>query len=74
MTRSSKILRSRLRERFLVTTKDGATFSGLLYSEDHRCLVLHDAEAIGTGENKTNLPIDGEIIILLADVAYLQRP
>jgi hypothetical protein len=74
LRRSSKVLRSRLRERFLVTTKDGASFSGLLYTEDHRAIVLHDSEAIGAGENKTNLPIDGEIIILLADVAYMQRP
>lgn len=70
----SRVLRSRLRERFLVTTKDGGGFSGVLYSHDDTALVLRDAEAIGAGENKTNLPLDGEIIVLLSDVAYLQRP
>lgn len=70
----SRVLRSRLREQFLVTTKDGATFSGLLYSLDDKALVLRDAAAVGAGENKTNLPLDGEIILLLSDVAYLQRP
>lgn len=70
----SRVLRSRLRERFLVTTKDGAAFAGVLYSHDDKALVLRDAEAVGAGENKTNLPLDGEIIVLLSDVAYLQRP
>lgn len=70
----SRVLNSRLRERFLVTTKDGATFSGVLFSHDKTAVVLRDAEAVGAGENKTNLPLDGEIIVLLSDVAYLQRP
>jgi small nuclear ribonucleoprotein (snRNP)-like protein len=70
----SRVLRSRLREQFLVTTKDGAAFSGILYTADEKALVLRNAEAIGAGENKTNLPLDGEIIVLLPDVAFLQRP
>lgn len=70
----NRILRGRLRERFLVTTKDGTAFSGILYASDDRALVLREAEAIGAGEKKTNLPLDGEIIILVPDVAYLQRP
>ena len=70
----SRVLSSRLRERFLVTTKDGATFAGVLFSHDSQALVLRNAEAVGEGENKTNLPLDGEIIVLLSDVAYLQRP
>lgn len=72
--RRSRVLNSRLRERFLVTTKDGAAFSGLLYSHDDRTLVLRNAEAIGANEDKTNVPLDGEIIVLLSDVAYMQRP
>ena len=70
----SRILRARLREQFLVTTKDGAAFSGLLYSLDGTALVIRNAEAIGAAEDKSNVPLDGEIIVLLADVAYLQRP
>lgn len=58
----------------MVTTKDGATFDGVLYSHDDTAVVLRDAAAVGAGENKTNLPLDGEIIVLLSDVAYLQRP
>lgn len=72
--RRDRILQSRLRERFVVTLKDGAAFSGVLYSSDEKCLVLRDAEAIGAGENRANLPLDGEVLVLLPDVAYLQRP
>ncbi|WP_163168098.1 hypothetical protein [Arthrobacter sp. Alg241-R88] len=70
----SRVLNSRLRDQFLVTTKDGAAFSGLLYSHDDKALVLRNAEAIGANEDKTNVPLDGEIIVLLSDVAYMQRP
>jgi small nuclear ribonucleoprotein (snRNP)-like protein len=70
----SRILRSRLRERFLVTTKDGAAFSGLLYSLDKKALVLREAEAVQAAEDKSNLPLDGEVIIFASDVAYMQRP
>lgn len=57
----------------MVTTKDGAAFAGILFSIDTKALVLRDSEAVGAGENKTNLPLDGEIIVLLPDVAYIQR-
>lgn len=58
----------------MVTTKAGETFDGVLYSADKTALVLRNAEAVGAGENKTNLPLDGELIVLLADVAFIQRP
>ena len=70
----SRVLSSRLRERFVVTTKSGDSFDGLLFSHDRTALVLRQAVALGAGENKTDLPLDGEIIVLLADVAFMQRP
>lgn len=70
----SRVLRSRLRERFMVTTKDGAAFAGVLYSLDDRALVLRDAEAVAAADDKSNVPLDGEVILLVADVAYMQRP
>lgn len=68
------MLTSRFRERVMVTTKAGDTFAGVLYSADKTALVLRSTEAVGAGENKTNLPLDGELIVLLADVAFIQRP
>lgn len=70
----SRVLSSRFRERVVVTTKSGESFDGILCSADDKALVLRQAEAVGAGENKTNLPLDGELILLLADVAWLQRP
>lgn len=73
MTRS-RVLTGRLRDRVLVTIKTGETFDGILYSHDDKALVLRQAAAVGAGENKTDLPLDGEILVLLPDVAWIQRP
>lgn len=70
----SRVLSSRFRERVVVTTKAGESFDGVLYSADNKALVLRQTAAVGAGENKTDLPLDGELIVLLADVAFIQRP
>lgn len=69
----SRVITSRLRERAIVTCKSGESFSGVLFSHDSKALVLREAEALGAGERRTNLPLDGELIVLLADVAYIQK-
>lgn len=70
----SRVISSRLRERVIVTTKTGDSFAGLLFSHDNKALVLRETEALGAGERRTNLALDGELIVLLADVAYMQKP
>lgn len=70
----SKIITSRLRERVVVTLKTGETFGGVLYSHDSKALVLRETTALGAGERQTDLALDGELIVLLPDVAYIQRP
>lgn len=70
----SRVLNARLREKVIVTCKTGETFSGVLFSHDDKAIVLRQAEALGAGENKANLLLDGELIVLLPDVAFLQRP
>ncbi len=70
----SRVLASRFRDRVIVTTKTGAAFAGVLYSCDGKALVLRDAAAVGEGERRTDLPLDGELIVLFADVAYIQKP
>ena len=71
--RRSRVLSTRFREQVVVTTKESGSFSGILYSADPTALVLRNAEAVEQGENRTNLPLDGELIVLLADVAFIQR-
>lgn len=68
------MLSSRFRERVLVTTKSGPTFDGVLYSCDDKAIVLRSSSAVGEGENRADLPLDGELIVLMADVAFIQRP
>jgi small nuclear ribonucleoprotein (snRNP)-like protein len=70
----SRVLSGRLRERVIVTCKTGDSFGGVLYSHDDKALVLRDTQALGAGERSTDLPLDGELIVLLPDVAYIQRP
>ncbi len=70
----SKVITSRFRERVLVTTKTGSTFDGILYSTDDKALVLRQAAAVGQGENRADLPLDGELIVFVADVDFIQRP
>lgn len=70
--KKTRILRNRLNRRALVTLKTSEAFSGVLYEVDAQALVLREAESIdGT---RTNIAVDGEIVILRADVAYVQLP
>ena len=68
------VLKSRLRSRVVVTTTADMAFAGVLFESDRTALVLRNAEAVGVGENRENVPVDGEVLILLADVAFIQRP
>ena len=72
--RRSRVITSRLRDRVVVTLKTGESFAGILFSHDDKALVLRETEALGAGERQTNLPLDGELLILLANVAYIQKP
>lgn len=64
----------RICSRVIVTLKTGESFSGVLFEADGGALVLRDCSAIGVGENRTDLMVDGELLLLLPDVAYIQRP
>lgn len=68
------ILRSKLRTRVLVTTKSGATFAGIFYQQDRHAIVLREAVAVGAADDRSDVPLDGEIILLVPDVDYIQRP
>lgn len=70
----SKVLRSRLRSQVFVTTHEGSTFSGVLWEADDKALVLRNAEAVNAGPDSSSLPLDGEVVLLMFDVAFIQRP
>lgn len=68
----STLLRDRRRRRIVLTLKTEAAFSGVLYATDREALVLREAEALAYGARKTNIAVEGELVVLRADVAYLQ--
>lgn len=72
--RTSRLLKARLRRRVIVTLHSGEAWGGVLFAADPQVWVLREATAIGAGENRTNLPVDGELIVLTGDVAYVQMP
>lgn len=70
-----RIIREHLRKRVIVTLKTGEAFGGVLFSADSEALLLRDSvvlEAAGTDRSKT--PIDGELLVLRPDIAYVQIP
>lgn len=68
------LLAERLRRQVLVTLKSGEGFSGVLYAADRECVVLREAVAVAYGPRSENVPVGGEVVLLRADVAYLQLP
>lgn len=70
----SVVLEERLRRRVIVTLRDGAAFGGVLFDADARAWVLRDAAAIGVGEHRSNLVVDGELVVLVDRIAYVQIP
>lgn len=69
--RADGLIREKLRHRFLVTLKTGDAFDGLLIDVDGRTVVLRDARQV-TGDG--SVPVDGELLLMREDIAYLQRP
>lgn len=70
---AGRLLEDRIRREAVVTLKGGAAFTGVLYEYDARVLILRNAESIGE-VNAANAPVDGELLVLWADVAYVQLP
>lgn len=71
----SGVVAQQARRRVVVTLKTGDAFAGVLYSADRDAFVLVEAVALASGPNGTdNVAVDGEVLILRADVAYMQLP
>lgn len=67
------VLKTRLHYRVIVTLKSGAAFQGVLWEQDRQALILRDAEAI-PGSNQQTVPVDGELLVFVADVDFIQKP
>lgn len=65
---------TRLRSRLLVTLKSGAVFDGVLFAADRRVWVLRQAQALGAGDSGATVPVDGEMLLFVADIDFAQKP
>lgn len=66
-----KLIRQHLRERFVVTLRDGETFEGLLVEADDRTFRFVNAFAL---DGKNRVAVDGELFIPRDESLYLQKP
>lgn len=71
--RSQRCIRGRYRSTVIVTLKSGTAFRGVLFDADSGSLVLRNAEMLGQGV-KAPVPVDGEVLMQLGEVEFLQRP
>ena len=69
--RSGRVLRLRWNKAVIVTLKTGESFRGVLTDSDPETIVLRKAETLG---NARDVAVDGEVLILRADIATLQQP
>lgn len=69
--RTDRIVKRLMRTKFLVTTKDGQTWEGVLMDADPSTFLLVEA-ALVAGDG-TRTAADGQILISRSDVAYMQR-
>lgn len=67
------LFRQRLRKQVIVTLKDGQSFAGILFDVDKELLVLRRAEMLGPGAGERT-QVDGEVLILREELAFLQVP
>jgi small nuclear ribonucleoprotein (snRNP)-like protein len=69
------ILKKCLRHRVIVTLKSGAAFGGVLYEADSEAIVLKEASVLeASGTDRHPVPADGSIVVLRAEIDYLQFP
>lgn len=68
---NGRILRTHLRKAVLVELKSGQTFRGVLFDADRDCFILRNAQVI---DGQQSVPVDGEVLILRPDVAFVQYP
>lgn len=66
------VLARRERKQWVITLKSGEAFRGVLTDHDKGCVVLANAEHYS--DPLSPIPVDGEVVVLLSDIKYAQRP
>lgn len=72
----SSVLNRRLRTTVLITLKSGEAFTGILWEADKLVFVLRNSSMASPTTNPSPevSAVDGELVLLVADVAYMQIP
>lgn len=72
----SGVLNRRVRARVVLTLKSGESFEGVLWEADATAFVLRNVTALSASTNpEPNVtPVDGELVVLSGDVAFIQIP
>ena len=72
----SRVLGNRVRSRVLLTLKSGEAFEGVLWEADSHAFVLRNVTAFAESStpDPTATPVDGELVVLAGDVAFIQIP
>lgn len=71
--RRDRLLRQMLRERFIVTLKNGqGTFDGLIDDHDESTIELLDVHALQP--DGPPVAVQGRMYLPRADIAHMQRP
>lgn len=71
MSRTDRLVRGVLRERFVLTLRGGEAFDGLLVDADPKTFRLVSAWAV---DGKNRVTVDGELFIPRDQVLYMQKP
>lgn len=69
--RHEMALRTRMKRDVIVTLHSEQSFSGVLFERDTVCLVLRNAVHL---QPQGQTPVDGELLVRWAEVAYVQLP
>jgi len=65
------VLKQRLRATVIITLKGGSSFRGVLYDYDPDAVVLRNVTHLADGADSPT-PVDGELVVLIADVLFIQ--
>ena len=66
------LFRQRIRHQVIVTMKDDRSFAGILFDADPELIILRNSDALH--RDGSRIHVDGELLLLRGDIAFIQRP
>jgi small nuclear ribonucleoprotein (snRNP)-like protein len=66
----TRIFLNLVKERLVITLKNGEAFEGIMLGHDRKVIRLVEAKQLG---REANVPVDGELYLIRSEVNYMQR-